>query len=241
MDTLAYHPVITHALAYSSTVVGRDKIYRAIQYWSRFYAWYLHRKGYSNESIEPWAALKSHLGTARKLMRIGKNIEHLKAAAIGIKDQSLKNDILRYLGVLRQLGYGGYLTLDVASWAYSVKFITLNNPKKVAEDANRLWAVGLIASIVAGLYKLHINLATAKEIAAGEKTGPNNIQVRRLQSDRSAIFYQLIQDSMDITIPGSALSYLKLDDGLVGLAGLISSFMGARTQWKKVAPKTKAT
>ncbi|OLL26795.1 Peroxisomal biogenesis factor 11 [Neolecta irregularis DAH-3] len=149
-------------------------------------------------------------------MRIGKTVEHLKAAAVALRDRSSKNDILRYLGVIRQLGYGGYLTLDIASWA------------------------NLATDIVAGLYKLHINLASAKELASEEKTGPTNIKIRRLQNDQTAIFYQLIQDFLDITIPGSALDYFKLDDGLVGLAGVISSFMGARTQWKKVAAKDKA-
>jgi peroxin-11B len=46
---------------------------------------------------------------------------------------------------------------------------------------------------------------------------------------------QLLSDVCDLTIPVSALGLAKLDDGLVGIAGTVSSIIGMYTQWKKTA------
>lgn len=112
---------MTHFLKFTSTTVGRDKVYRAVQYWSRFYAWYLLRTGASATAIAPWAALKTHLGLARKLMRLGKPVEHAKAASVLAQSQAPVDPIIKYLGIGRQLGYAGYLTYDAASWVCDAK------------------------------------------------------------------------------------------------------------------------
>jgi hypothetical protein len=46
---------------------------------------------------------------------------------------------------------------------------------------------------------------------------------------------QLISDLCDITIPASALKWVDLDDGFVGLAGTVSSLLGVWGQWRKTA------
>lgn len=48
---------------------------------------------------------------------------------------------------------------------------------------------------------------------------------------------QLISDLCDLTIPAFALGYSGgfLDDGLVGIAGTVSSVIGVMAQWQKTA------
>lgn len=53
--------------------------------------------------------------------------------------------------------------------------------------------------------------------------------------ERTATNLQLISDLCDLTVPGSALEYVNLDDGIVGLAGTVSSLIGLWSQWKKTA------
>jgi len=53
--------------------------------------------------------------------------------------------------------------------------------------------------------------------------------------DRSAAQLQLISDLCDLTVPGSALGYANLDDGIVGLAGTVSSLIGLYAAWVKSA------
>ena len=49
-----------------------------------------------------------------------------------------------------------------------------------------------------------------------------------------AVKYQLTQDVFDALIPAGSLGYLPfMDEGLIGLAGVVSSLMGGYTQWIK--------
>lgn len=56
-----------------------------------------------------------------------------------------------------------------------------------------------------------------------------------LHSERSASQLQLISDLCDLTIPSSALGWVNFDDGIVGIAGTVSSLIGLVAQWKKTA------
>jgi peroxin-11B len=52
--------------------------------------------------------------------------------------------------------------------------------------------------------------------------------------ETDAIKFQLTQDVFDALIPGGSLGYLPfMDEGLIGLAGVVSSLMGGYTQWLK--------
>jgi peroxin-11B len=84
---LVMHPVVSKSLKIWATTLGRDKVrqtsvagvlsqvfivapqqmYRAIQYFARFYAYFLLTRGHK-EQAQRWAALKNHLGLGRKCM-----------------------------------------------------------------------------------------------------------------------------------------------------------------------------
>jgi peroxin-11B len=53
--------------------------------------------------------------------------------------------------------------------------------------------------------------------------------------ERAAINLQLISDLCDLTAPTAALGWTGLDDGIVGLAGTVSSLIGVYGAWKKTA------
>jgi peroxin-11B len=46
---------------------------------------------------------------------------------------------------------------------------------------------------------------------------------------------QLISDLCDLTVPATFLGYTNLDDGLIGLAGTVSSLLGVYGAWQKTA------
>ena len=56
-----------------------------------------------------------------------------------------------------------------------------------------------------------------------------------LDRQRNAANIQLISDICDLTVPSSALGYVNLDDGIVGLAGTVSSLLGVYSVWQKTA------
>ncbi len=177
-DALVYHPTITHYLKYVSTTVGRDKLLRTIQYFSRFYAWYLFRTNASPSQIAPFEAIKKQFGLARKLMRVGKNIEHFKAAAVAY-DAKSSDPFLKYCAVGRQLGYGGYLTLDAATYLDAAGIRPSASAKRLSREAYKSWFVGLAFSALSGVYTLW--KLRERELAISKEDGEGVVESKRLQ------------------------------------------------------------
>lgn len=56
-----------------------------------------------------------------------------------------------------------------------------------------------------------------------------------MDRELNAVKVQLLSDVCDLTIPATALKWVDLDDGIVGLAGTTSSLLGVWGAWKKAA------
>ena len=65
VSQVVLHPTVSHTLKVLGTTLGRDKDYRAIQYFSRFLAWYLIKRGSTLEAAR-WDSLKNAMATCRK-------------------------------------------------------------------------------------------------------------------------------------------------------------------------------
>jgi peroxin-11B len=55
--------------------------------------------------------MKKQFGLTRKIMRLGKFVEHIKAAAVAT-DAKTMDPVLRACAVGRQLGYAAYMSFD---------------------------------------------------------------------------------------------------------------------------------
>ncbi|KAL7622312.1 Peroxisomal membrane protein PMP27 [Parahypoxylon ruwenzoriense] len=232
-DAVIYHPTVAHYLKFVATTVGRDKLLRTVQYFARFYAWYLFRTNGTRAEVAPFEALKKQLGLARKLMRVGKNVEHLKAAAVAADSKGLNDDVLRYATIGRQLGYAGYLTFDAATVLDTLGVRKWEGAKRAQKEAFRFWAVGLLCSIIAQTYSLY--RLREREAKVDMKEGEGVVESKRIALERTASQLQLVSDFCDLTVPTSALGWVGFDDGFVGLAGTVSSLIGLYSQWKKTA------
>ncbi|KAJ9151334.1 Peroxisomal biogenesis factor 11 [Pleurostoma richardsiae] len=231
-DAVIYHPSVAHYLKFVATTVGRDKVLRTLQYFARFYAWYLYRTNGTPASIAPWETIKKQFGLTRKIMRAGKNVEHLKAAAVAA-DAKTMDPVLRYAVVGRQLGYAGYLTLDLATLLDAIGVRKSEAAKTFQREAYRFWAVGILCSVVAQLYTLQ--KLKEREAKVDKKEGEGVVESKRIALERDASRLQLISDFCDLTVPTSALGWVNFDDGIVGIAGTVSSLIGLYLQWKKTA------
>jgi len=232
---LSHHPTISHYLRFVSTTIGRDKALRTIQYLARFLSWYLLRKGYAAESIAPWSAIKANFGVVRKAMRLGKNVEHLRAASASYEKASATSDpVLSYLSTCRQLGYFFYLTFDNLAFLDTTGIYRLPNAgKRVAKEAQRAWLMGITFSLVAGIYQLRKLSEEEKSVVKTEAEG--RLASERITKERKVVKTQLISDAADFVIPATGLGILGFDEGIVGLAGLVSSVIGLQAAWKKTA------
>lgn len=231
-DAVIYHPSVSHYLRFVATTVGRDKLLRTLQYFGRFYAWYLFRTNGSAAEIAPWEAMKKQFGIARKIMRAGKNVEHLRAAAAAADSKTL-DPVLRYAAVGRQLGYAGYLTLDMATLLDATGIRRSESAKRLQREAYRFWAMGLLCSVVAQTYTLY--RLREREAKVDKKEGEGVVESKRINIERATSRLQLTSDLCDLTIPVSALAWIGFDDGVVGIAGTVSSLIGLYLQWKKTS------
>ena len=176
--------------------------------------------------------MKSQFGLTRKILRFGKNIEHLKAAAIAADSKTLE-PVLKYLAVGRQLGYFGYLSFDAVTVIDAVGIRKLATAKKLQANAYRAWFAGLVCNVLAGLYMLR--KLGEQEKGVKKEDGEGAVEGKKVAAEKRKVRLQLLCDVCDLGVPGSALGYVALDDGMVGLMGTLSSLIGIWTQWKATA------
>ena len=185
-------------------------------------------------------------------MRLTKFIEHFKLAAVA-SDAKTSDPIVKYLAVGRQLGYAFYMLLDNMTYPDVAGIKKFSAAARLQKEAYRAWCIGLTCNVVAGLYALYnLRLATQKheDSADAEKAMevkklakyviPHSIQPDKCANhhnsrDKSVTQLQLISDLCDLTVPTSGLGLLNFDDGIVGLAGTVSSLIGLYGAWQKTA------
>ncbi|KAE9964950.1 hypothetical protein BLS_007971 [Venturia inaequalis] len=231
-DALIYHPTVTHFLKFVALTAGRDKVLRTLQYFSRFYAWYLYRTNNPAATIAPFESVKKNFGMARKVLRFGKFVEHFKAAAIAMDAKGM-DPVLRYAAIGRQLGYAGYLSLDNIAALDVVGIKKFQNVKQISRQATKFWMTGLLCNAFAGFYKLY-QLKQQSQLV-NKKEGEGAVEGKRMEKEWNATSLQLFSDLCDIVMPTTSLGFWDLDDGLVGLAGTTSSLLGVYSVWKKTA------
>ncbi|OBZ78811.1 Peroxisomal membrane protein PMP30B [Grifola frondosa] len=218
------HPTVSHSLKVLSTTLGRDKTYRAVQYFSRFFAWLLITRGYKIQAAR-WNALKSHLALGRKLMRLGKPVENLQALLRAIQTPGDAGERITMIG--RQLGYFAYLSFDAIVWANSIKFITLkpSTSQKVNKLTNQFWFSGLVFSIAHSLLKAGRLANETKALQSNQTWTDKGLEAERevklhhLQVARDSVRHQFVIDLLDVWIPATNIGLVNLNDGVLGILG----------------------
>ncbi|PWN25243.1 peroxisomal biogenesis factor 11 [Jaminaea rosea] len=237
LQQVVLHPSLTATLKLTSTTVGRDKLYRTVQYFARFLAWHQYRSGASKETVDRLTALKSSLALSRKLMRVGKWLEHLQAF---VKALAIKDPVVCGLSLSRQLSYALYLFHDTLQWVHGSKAYQFAPAtySKIAKRAAQFWALGLISSLLAGAYKTHVlrqrQALASRPRASAEKEAERKVELQQIAKEKGAVRYQVVQDALDLANPGSSIGLFNFDDGFIGLAGTVTSLMGVYSQWQAV-------
>lgn len=191
-DALIQHPAVTHYLRYVATtgtwstlqyapsfdahvlLVGRDKLLRTVQYFSRFYAWYLYRTNTPDRTVAAWTTLQKQFGLTRKIMRIGKFVEHIRAGS-ELYDAAMRrgsgDKIVQYLQTLRQIGYAGYMFFDTMTVLDAMGVRKYEKAKRLQAVAYRCWFFGLLTSTLAGIYSLYALNQRTKQIDEKDADG----------------------------------------------------------------------
>ncbi|KAI9268946.1 peroxisomal biogenesis factor 11 [Phascolomyces articulosus] len=229
---------VTHINSYLGTTTGREKLCRFVQYFARFYAFYLYRQGAAKETFERWGELKNHIGNGRKFFRLFKPIEFVQTA---VHSLDAPDEILRMTSVVKHLGNALYYCSEVFVLTTAIGFYKPKNVTKIQRFGWKCWFISLFASIMSSLYKYRllnlraIMLQRTKRQLEGKRDPEVNLQEKQLIKDTRSNTYQVLQDVVDIIIPSGNLGWLPVDEGVIGIAGVITSLMAMNTQWKNTS------
>lgn len=215
---------------------GRDKIYRLVQYFCRFLAYYLARLSPSSEYVKRIQRLSVTVGSARKrkqtlapvltngavVFRMGKPLDNLQ---IILRSNGIKADAERSMVIGKAIGFGGWLSLDMFQWFHGNGIVELSPEWLgfVNRNAPRLWLLGLLSSLSLNLYKIHrLNPDCLKSRGDAHEAlckGLDHQATRQVVKDA-------LQDAVDLVIPLSLMGSIDVNPGVVGLAGTFTSCLG---------------
>lgn len=125
----------------STSLDGRDKITKTLQYLMRILSWYY--KG--SRRSEPFRKLYTSLGSSRKAFRLGKFINELASLHELVGKNSLREDnktcssLTKALKALKIIGMAGHWIGDNVSYLSSVGFLRGYSAKKANEFASQCY------------------------------------------------------------------------------------------------------
>lgn len=166
---------------------------------------------------------------------MGKPLNHFKLAGKAYANKT-NDPILRTTSVLRNAFYTGYFTIDTIVWLNQAKVFQTPNFKKIQRLGSKLWLTGLVFNIINSLRRLQISSDKISALQAESEKDTSSI--KRVRLEQKAAIHQLVWDLLDSTIPAYSLDLAPswlLDDGIVGLAGLITAIFGLKQQWRLTA------
>ncbi|PJF16774.1 Peroxin-11 [Paramicrosporidium saccamoebae] len=109
-------------LKFLSTQVGRDKVYRFVQYFARFLSYHLKTHTSATDLATRLQKLSMAIGLGRKrtnepllmvVFRMGKPLDFMQTA---LKTLSVGDEVVRVGTIMKCTGYGGWLVLDMLQW-----------------------------------------------------------------------------------------------------------------------------
>ncbi|CDO94180.1 unnamed protein product [Kluyveromyces dobzhanskii CBS 2104] len=230
LDTVIYHPTLTKFISLLNKTAGREKILRLLQYLVRFLA-VQYSSGLNRQ-------LQSEFTIVRKILRFFKPLNHIQDAAKLYDNKIAPDHWVRWLSVIKNVGYIGYLSLDQVNLLRILKLVpsTPITAKKVPRYTNWFW----FAALVAGLITDFRNLYTSQRKIEASLTLEGNAPTEKASSEKLNAFYnqrfaafrRLVWDSVDTFIVLNNLQFLRNDESSVALAGVATSVFGLQDLWK---------
>ncbi len=235
LETLMYHPSFFRLLRLLEKTAGRERLLRVIQYLSLFMAFHRHRTGYSQSSSRFWTNISKHLSLARKPFRALRPLS-LFHAATTIMDDRLRDSVLRLSGVVRNISFAIYLTIDTINWLMIIGVIgrTKITRRWIRDIGYRFCLLGLISGMINSLRRLQIGYDKKNAL----KNECDYESEKDLINDNNNEIYQsqkkFIWDLLDVIIISKRLKYVDVDDGIVGISGVVTSFFGLSDVWSSL-------
>ena len=137
---------------------------------------------------------------------------------------SERDPVVRIGSTIKCTGYGTWLVLDMIQWLNIVGVINMEKKTIIGINqlAPRLWLLGIASGAVVNLHRLNVFLRSKRKAKTSDPDPDVSVELAIEKHSRDAI-----QDTIDLLIPLSIIGWLPLSQGQIGLAGSITSLMGA--------------
>jgi len=208
------------------STAGRDKIARTIQYTAKFLGWWVAVNGRADLS-KRLNTLENSTSTGRKLFRLAKFLNNFSNAKKSYHENT--DPVVQLTSVIGEVSLGLWLIFDNIVWAGKTG-VTTADVTKISRKANQFWLLAMISAIIKNAYLLQ-----QTQISINNTTKYDALV--SLRQRQFSFLLDLVRNMFDLTIPSTALSKelaARLPSGVVGLCGMISSFIGLYQVWVKV-------
>ncbi|XP_059146671.1 peroxisomal membrane protein 11B-like [Physella acuta] len=236
---------VDNLVKFNSLSNGRDKLFRLVQYGSKFAWWYLQKYDVSPEVVDRLQKLGNALSTTRKFMQLGRSVDFVHGA---LRSLHLTDPILRWSITMSKLNQAVALLFDHIIWAGRIGLATIDKDKWSNLSA-RFWIVTLILNLTRDIYDIitvisrEVKIRTAKSSRSHYKNGisdhktiskpklTNTQLFVKCVTENQSVFLDLLKNLCDLVLPLESLGYVKVSPGVQGLTGSVSSLVGIASTW----------
>ncbi|CCI41955.1 unnamed protein product [Albugo candida] len=237
-------------LSVASTLEGRDKLTKLLQYGSRALAWYCFTLG-ANEIGTRLSNLYKATQQARKVFRLGKSAL-LYTKFESILEKKCTSHYMRNLELVQNCGMIGFLAYDNIIFASKANVLKVDEAKAVRQGG-LLWFIANIAGFLRAADSLKLNVDEENDIRKRltfdlkvDQMEFLQAQLDLLQETRSKNLISLLKITCDLVVSsntsGVRLSERvvgkKLHDGIIGSVGCLSAILFLYNIWPKTQPKS---
>mmetsp|Transcript_6943 Transcript_6943/g.12783 ORF Transcript_6943/g.12783 Transcript_6943/m.12783 type:complete len:220 (-) Transcript_6943:202-861(-) len=205
---------------YAGKISGRDKIYRFVQYFSRMLYFQLEQSGAPKETVAWFKLISKTMSTGRKMQRLGKFVDnwykafkHLQKKVIGL---SSEQEIINTLGLMAYISDMIFYVWDALAWSKAAKIMKF--PGMDVKRSRNQWNM-----IRYGLKSVRYSLMWRAAYRDGKSFG----SYRR----------QAVKSALDFMNPCKSLGYNSLNDGQLGLLGVVTSSISIYDDFAKKSEK----
>ncbi|CAF0919812.1 unnamed protein product [Rotaria sp. Silwood1] len=223
---------LDEVIRFTSRTAGRDKIYRVIQYASRFLAWYcIKKRRVSNVErlVELFQNLESVMSLTRKGMRLGRFVDYVKSV---LESFHIRNKRIGTLFGLIAVCQSLFMLFDNLLLLHRFKIIYLKYPQHLQQYLYQVWLLWLSLALTRDYYEMQASFAVGQHHQQ-QKQEKSLMRCANIFWANKPLVIDTIKNLCDIYIPLSNLNVVRANTGLQGLAGTISSILGLLQLWDK--------
>ena len=123
-----------------------------------------------------------------------------------------------------------YFLVDQIVWATRLGLYK-SDPKAWSKFQAKIWSVALVFCVARNLYDLYKLLLVADTKKFEDAGDPRKLWYQKLKS-RPEVLLDTVKNCADFLIPLNIFGAIEINNGYIGVLGVISSLAGASVIWQ---------